>query len=152
MINTANFAAPNTALGNSNFGRISSTSGIPWQMQFAAKYCSKQSDRVARTGARNLQRRYVMNARRVVFAAVLLMMAGSGGPLSAHHAFTMFDMDKELTYKGVVVEYMWSNPHVHFTVDIKPWAWGRPGDRRAMGCRIRIHQHHGAPGMGRAPR
>ena len=37
VLNTANFAAPNTALGNSNFGRISSTSGIPRQMQFAAK-------------------------------------------------------------------------------------------------------------------
>ena len=61
-----------------------------------------------------------MNTRRVVFAAVLLMIAGSGGPLNAHHAFTMFDMDKEVTYQGVVVEYMWSNPHVHFTVDIKP--------------------------------
>ena len=38
VLNTANFAAPNTALGNSNFGRISSTSGIPRQMQFAAKF------------------------------------------------------------------------------------------------------------------
>jgi hypothetical protein len=38
VLNTANFAAPNTSLGNSNFGRISSTSGIPRQMQFAAKF------------------------------------------------------------------------------------------------------------------
>ena len=60
-----------------------------------------------------------MNACRVVCAAVLLMIAGLGGPVAAHHAFTMFDMDKELTYKGVVVDYMWSNPHVHFTVEIK---------------------------------
>ena len=63
-----------------------------------------------------------MNARRVVFAAALLVIAASAGPLRAHHAFTMFDMDKEVTYKGVVVDYMWSNPHVHFTVDIKPGA------------------------------
>ena len=61
-----------------------------------------------------------MNARRVVLAAVVLMIAGLGARPSAHHAFTMFDMDKEVTYKGVVVEYMWSNPHVHFTLDIKP--------------------------------
>jgi len=60
-----------------------------------------------------------MNACRVVCAAVLMMIAGLGGPVAAHHAFTMFDMDKELTYKGVVVDYMWSNPHVHFTVEIK---------------------------------
>ena len=63
-----------------------------------------------------------MNARRIVFTAGLLMIAGLGGPLSAHHAFTMFDMDKEVTYKGVVVDYMWSNPHVHFTIDVKPAA------------------------------
>jgi len=63
-----------------------------------------------------------MSAHRIVFAAALLMITGLRGPLSAHHAFTMFDMDKEVTYKGVVVDYMWSNPHVHFTVDIKPGA------------------------------
>jgi hypothetical protein len=61
-----------------------------------------------------------MNARRVVFAALLLMMAGSGGPLVAHHSFSMFDIDKDVTYKGVVVEYMWINPHVHFILDVKP--------------------------------
>jgi len=37
LTNTVNFANPNTTLGNANFGRISSTSGIPRQMQFAAK-------------------------------------------------------------------------------------------------------------------
>ena len=63
-----------------------------------------------------------MNARRAVFAAVLLTIAGSGGPLVAHHSFSMFEMDKNVTYKGVVVEYKWINPHVHFTIDIKPGA------------------------------
>ena len=63
-----------------------------------------------------------MNARRVVFAAVLLTIAGSSGPLVAHHSFSMFEMDKNVTYTGVVVEYMWSNPHVHFTIDVKPAA------------------------------
>ena len=38
LTNVANFANPNTSLGNANFGRISSTSGIPRQMQFAAKF------------------------------------------------------------------------------------------------------------------
>jgi hypothetical protein len=32
----------------------------------------------------------------------------------------MFEMDKDVTYKGVVTEYKWINPHVHITVDIKP--------------------------------
>ena len=61
-----------------------------------------------------------MNIRRAVFTAVLLMITCAGGPLVAHHSFSMFEMEKNVTYTGVVVEYMWSNPHVHFTVDIKP--------------------------------
>ena len=63
-----------------------------------------------------------MNTRRAVFAAVLLTIAGSGGPLVAHHSFSMFEMEKNVTYTGVVVEYMWSNPHVHFTIDVTPAA------------------------------
>ncbi|HEU4694875.1 MAG TPA: DUF6152 family protein [Vicinamibacterales bacterium] len=38
----------------------------------------------------------------------------------AHHSFAMFEMDKDVTYTGVVLEYKWVNPHVHITVDIKP--------------------------------
>jgi Family of unknown function (DUF6152) len=38
----------------------------------------------------------------------------------AHHSFAMFEMDKDVTYSGVVLEYKWVNPHVHITIDIKP--------------------------------
>ena len=93
-----------------------------------------------------------MNTRRIVFAAVLLTIAGSGGPLVAHHSFSMFEMEKNVTYTGVVVEYMWSNPHVHFTIDVKPAAGVGQGDGGAVGCRGRVHQHHDAPGLERAPR
>ena len=58
-----------------------------------------------------------MNTRRAVLA-VVLMIAASSGSLLAHHSFSMFEMDKNVTYTGVVVEYMWSNPHVHFTIDV----------------------------------
>jgi hypothetical protein len=61
-----------------------------------------------------------MNTRRAGFGAVLLMIAGWGGPLVAHHSFSMFEMDKNVTYTGVVVDYKWNNPHVHFTIDITP--------------------------------
>ena len=60
-----------------------------------------------------------MNTRRAVLA-VVLMIAASSGSLLAHHSFSMFEMDKNVTYTGVVVEYKWNNPHVHFTIDIKP--------------------------------
>jgi hypothetical protein len=59
-----------------------------------------------------------MNARNALLVAVLIpMMAGA---LYAHHSFAMFDMNKEVTYVGVVTEYKWVNPHVHITVDVKP--------------------------------
>jgi hypothetical protein len=61
-----------------------------------------------------------MNTRRAVFAAVLLIVSSWGGPLVAHHSFSMFEMDKNVSYTGVVVDYKWNNPHVHFTIDIKP--------------------------------
>jgi hypothetical protein len=61
-----------------------------------------------------------MNARAAVFAALTLATAVIGGPVFAHHSFSMFEMDKDVTYKGVVTEYKWINPHVHITVDIKP--------------------------------
>jgi Family of unknown function (DUF6152) len=60
-----------------------------------------------------------MHARPAVFVAALLASIASGARLSAHHSFSMFDMEKDVTYKGVVTEYKWVNPHVHITVDVK---------------------------------
>src|SRR3712207_961138 len=57
---------------------------------------------------------------RAALSAALLAVALVGGPAFAHHSFSMFEMDKDVTYKGVVTEYKWINPHVHITVDIKP--------------------------------
>ena len=33
------------------------------------------------------------------------------GQAQAHHAFSMFDTQKELTLDGVVKEFQWTNPH-----------------------------------------
>jgi len=38
--------------------------------------------------------------------------------LLAHHSFAMFEMDKDVEYRGVVKEWKWQNPHVHFTVNV----------------------------------
>ena len=38
--------------------------------------------------------------------------------LLAHHSFAMFEMDKAVEYRGVVREWKWQNPHVHFTIDV----------------------------------
>ena len=62
-----------------------------------------------------------MSTRSVAAVLVVLALFGvSGRHALAHHSFAMFDMDKEVTYKGVVTEYKWVSPHVHITVDIKP--------------------------------
>lgn len=33
-------------------------------------------------------------------------------PLSAHHAFSMFDQTRRLTLEGTIKEFQWTNPHV----------------------------------------
>ena len=60
-----------------------------------------------------------MNARASLFTA-MAMISMVAGSVYAHHSFAMFEMDKDVTYTGVVLEYKWVNPHVHITVDIKP--------------------------------
>ena len=57
---------------------------------------------------------------RTVLAAVVVGLAATATSVLAHHSFAMFEMDKDVTYKGVVTEYKWINPHTHITVDIKP--------------------------------
>ena len=61
-----------------------------------------------------------MTRHGAAFAAVWVSLLVAGGPAAAHHSFGMFDMEKDVTYKGVVTEYKWANPHVHLTVEIKP--------------------------------
>ena len=40
--------------------------------------------------------------------------------LAAHHTFrAMYDSSKPLDLKGTVTKIDWSNPHVHFYVDVK---------------------------------
>ncbi len=48
-----------------------------------------------------------------------IVMAGAVTvPALAHHSFAMFDMTKDITIKGTVVEYNFANPHVHVVVRI----------------------------------
>ena len=46
----------------------------------------------------------------VIFMAVIswLMVAV---PLAAHHGSAGYDLEKELTMKGTVTEWLWANPH-----------------------------------------
>ena len=49
----------------------------------------------------------------------IIMAAATTMSLSAHHSFAMFEMDKDVEYSGIVVEWKWQNPHVHFTMHVK---------------------------------
>ena len=39
-------------------------------------------------------------------------------PSSAHHSFSMFDLKKDMTIKGTVREFQWTNPHVFLEVAV----------------------------------
>jgi len=47
-------------------------------------------------------------------AAVLFFMA----PLTAHHGAASFDSGKEVTLKGTVTDWIWSNPHCFLKFDV----------------------------------
>ena len=81
-------------------------------------------------------------------------------PLFAHHGTAIsYDQDKEITLKGTVTQFVWSNPHAHILFDIKDetgttvhWAaegsspsnWARSGWSRSTlkaGDQITISMH-----------
>jgi uncharacterized protein DUF6152 len=45
-------------------------------------------------------------------------MLAAAGPALAHHSRAMFDMTKNFTYRGVVKEYRWQNPHSHIVITV----------------------------------
>ena len=51
-----------------------------------------------------------------VVAATLLL---GGAPLVAHHGAATFDTVGEITIKGTVTEWVWSNPHSILRLDVK---------------------------------
>jgi Family of unknown function (DUF6152) len=52
-------------------------------------------------------------------AAVMVSAAFAAVTVTAHHSFSMFEMDKDVEYAGVVTEWRWQNPHVHIVMEIK---------------------------------
>ena len=60
-----------------------------------------------------------MNGSRVLLAitvAVGVFLAAA--PTLAHHSRAMFDMGRNITYRGVVQEYRWQNPHSHIVITV----------------------------------
>lgn len=49
---------------------------------------------------------------------LLLLAAAAILPVFGHHSFAMFELTKDVTYEGTVVEYRWENPHTHIIVKV----------------------------------
>ena len=50
--------------------------------------------------------------------AVAVGIALAAAPALAHHSRALFDMGKNITYRGVVEEYRWQNPHSQIVVRV----------------------------------
>jgi hypothetical protein len=63
----------------------------------------------------------------------------------AHHSFAMFDMSKNVTFQGTVVEYNWENPHTHIIVKVPESASGKetPGTWDIEGGAVNIMAKQG---------
>ena len=92
------------------------------------------------------------------FAALALAIAIAPLPSSAHHSYSMFDMNRKVVLDATVARFKWQNPHAFIDADVvargrtERWAiemtspnnlvqagWKRtslkPGDR------VKIHVH-----------
>lgn len=49
-------------------------------------------------------------------AVALLLLCG---PLLAHHGNAAYDQKNPITVKGTVTEFIWANPHVQLSFDVK---------------------------------
>lgn len=58
-----------------------------------------------------------MSKSKLIPALGILLL--SAMPALAHHGFTMFDMEKNITLTGTVEAYDWFNPHTHITVKVE---------------------------------
>jgi hypothetical protein len=61
-----------------------------------------------------------MNLKTLSIAAALATCTAV--PALAHHSFGMFDLQKDITYTGTVVQYNWENPHTHIIIKVPPTA------------------------------
>jgi len=61
-----------------------------------------------------------MNKRKwLVFCAATAELAVLLVPAFAHHGNAAYDLEKPITLKGTVTEFVWSNPHVQIYFDVK---------------------------------
>jgi hypothetical protein len=52
-------------------------------------------------------------------SSILAVLAVLALPVRAHHSFVMFDTAKQVTIKGTVTDFQWTNPHAYIEMDVK---------------------------------
>jgi uncharacterized protein DUF6152 len=82
-----------------------------------------------------------------LFGAMVLISA----PAFAHHSAVMFDENKEITVKGTVKEFQYTNPHSWLLVDVKNadgtvTTWGFEAEGPSTLTRAGIRKSDFAPG------
>ena len=60
-----------------------------------------------------------MSTRIIALALVLAALLLAPAPILAHHGAATFDTTAEITLKGTVTEWVWSNPHSILKLDVK---------------------------------
>jgi hypothetical protein len=56
------------------------------------------------------------------FLSLIVAVGGllaASSPTFAHHSRAMFDMTKNITYRGIVKEYRWQNPHSRIIITVE---------------------------------
>jgi len=59
-----------------------------------------------------------MKNRLLPFFVLLAGLLMACGPALAHHGAAALDMDKEVTFKGTVTSWQWTNPHCIMVFDV----------------------------------
>ena len=57
--------------------------------------------------------------------ALLASLVLVGGNAFAHHSFAMFDQTKDVTLKGTVTEFQWTNPHAFIHIEVPRKSGGK---------------------------
>jgi hypothetical protein len=58
-----------------------------------------------------------LNGKFRIFLSLVLAVSTFSAPLAAHHGGAAYEMEKRVTVKGTVTDWLWSNPHCILQVD-----------------------------------
>jgi hypothetical protein len=59
-----------------------------------------------------------MRNKLAAFSCAVVGLMAVSVPLFAHHGYAAYDTDKQVTLKGTVTRFVWSNPHCMVQLDV----------------------------------